>query len=125
MTVEFDGNYWKSSTSAGVMKLTSRNQDINDVLSHILYDIVFGIREGVDGIDPYGRKVIRFLEIIANLGDYPATSGCGYLMGNASENTALYEASVVIKEQQTGNRFTLPTFTAECYRSSFLMNGWI
>ena len=84
MPVGFDLNYRKSSASARVLTLSQGNQDINDVLAHLVDDIVLGVTEGVEGIDPYGRQVRIFLDIISNVGDYPAASACGDLMGHTA-----------------------------------------
>lgn len=48
-------------------------------------DIVKGATEGIIDVDPYGRRVKIFVDPVAFLGDYPATTEMGDCVGHTAD----------------------------------------
>lgn len=60
MLVGLSHNLRTSSTNSRVLTLAAHGQDENEVMSHIVDDIIEGITGGFEGIDLYGNKVRMF-----------------------------------------------------------------
>ena len=84
MPLGLSENFRKTSASARVITMSASKQDINSVLSNIVDDIVRGATTGFEGTDPFGGRVKVFLDLLANVGDYPAASACSDLMGHTA-----------------------------------------
>lgn len=64
----------RSWSGARVVSLTPDGHSMNKVLRAIEQDLVSGASRGVEGVDPYGRPVQIFLDVVGYFGDYPAVT---------------------------------------------------
>ena len=60
--------------------------DPNDVLRHIVDDIIEGTVQGIDSYDAHGRKVKIFLDNISELNDTPAQASGNDVMGHIADS---------------------------------------
>lgn len=75
-----------SSSSARVLTLGAHGQDPNELMECVVDDIAKGTVDGIEGFDPYGKKVKIFLDAIAIIGDYPAVTSGTDLSGHNSDS---------------------------------------
>lgn len=73
-------------SSAGVRALTlvPKFQDVNKVLRVILDDIIKGVIHGFEGVDPYGKKVTIFLDMLSLYADYVKVSAVSNSAGHSA-----------------------------------------
>lgn len=60
--------------------------DSNDVLKHIVDDVVEGTVNGIDSYDAHGTKVRIFLDNISELNDTPAQASGNDVMGHIADS---------------------------------------
>jgi hypothetical protein len=64
--------------------LTPPQVSTNEVLQHIIPDLVASCTKGVDGQDPSGNPVTIFVDVLGFIGDYPAVSHALDVLGHNS-----------------------------------------
>jgi len=67
------------------LSLGAYGQNPNDIMKHIIPDIIEGSTKGYTCIDAHGRKVRLFLDLIAAFGDFPALTSQGDLSGHSAD----------------------------------------
>lgn len=77
MPSSLEAKYRKHSASTGIINLTSENyHNMKDVPSHVVNEIFLAVNQRLNCIDLYGSQVRIFVDIVANVSDYPAAITC-------------------------------------------------
>ena len=72
----------RSSCATRIISLSPAGHSINEVF-HLIHDnLVTGARTGFSGIDPFGRPVQIFLDVVSMFGDYPALTSVTDVRGH-------------------------------------------
>ena len=93
----------RGSGSPRVLTIASSATSHNKVLSMVMEDISRAACTGVDGIDPYGRRVRIFLDPVTFFGDYPAAALCADVVGHTG-NAYCTHCTVLKRDSATGSR---------------------
>lgn len=81
------GLIYKSRASENAVRLLSPSPhriDVSKDLNIIVDDVVRCMKDVVIGVDPYGRRVRIFLQVVSYFGHYPAVSTVCTLKGHTS-----------------------------------------
>ena len=85
-----------------VLTLASCAVGHNKVMQMLMDDISRAASEGVDGYDPYGRRVRIFLDPVTFFGDYPAAALCADVYGHTG-NAYCTHCTVVRRDAANGS----------------------
>ena len=72
----------RSPGAPRVLTIASSSLSHNKVMSLVLEDVWNTAKDGVDGVDPYGRKIRIFLDAVTFFGDFPAVALCTDVYGH-------------------------------------------
>jgi hypothetical protein len=81
--------------------LTPPNVSSNEVLLHVIPDIVKCTTDGVEGKTAFGESVTIFLDIVAYIGDYPAVSHVLDVLGHTAR--APCHLCSFVRQDRTGD----------------------
>ncbi|CAN8073912.1 unnamed protein product [Agarophyton chilense] len=71
----------RSVVAARVLTLTPHGQSLNNALDLVLYGVVNSAVNGIQVMDPYGRRVRIFIDPVAFFGDYSAVYATADVLG--------------------------------------------
>ena len=91
----------KNRGAPHVLTLASSTTSYNRAMEAVMDDVCRGVTEGVDGIDPYGRRVRIFLDPVTFFGDYPAVAECSDAYGHTG-NAHCTLCTVVKRDTASG-----------------------
>ena len=74
----------RCSSAVRTITLTPSGMSTNYVFDEIISDIVDGSSKGFDMVDPFGDRVLVFLQMIGFVADYPASSAVLDVMNHNS-----------------------------------------
>ena len=108
----------RGNSAPRVLTLCPDELEHNDVLTLVLEDISRAAKTGVDGFDPYGRRVRIFLDPVSFYADYPAAVEVADSYGH-SGNAYCTHCTVRKRDATFGSKF-LSTFMNNCRRIGFM-----
>ena len=85
-----------------VLTLASAEVSHKKVMEMVMEYISRAASEGVDGVDPYGRKIRIFLDPVTFFGDYPAAAMCTDTVGHVG-NAYCTHCTVARQEALSGS----------------------
>ena len=91
----------KNRAAPHVLTLASCTTSYNRAMDTVMQDICDGVTQGVDGTDPYGRRVRIFLDPVTFFGDYPAVAECSDVYGHTG-NAHCTLCTVVKRDTASG-----------------------
>ncbi|PXF42872.1 hypothetical protein BWQ96_07380 [Gracilariopsis chorda] len=95
-----------SRSAVRIISFTPPGVSTNEVLLHIIPDLVHSGAERVDGIDAFGDPVKIFTDVVGFVGDYPAAAHTTDVMGhNAAAPSTLYNSEGVQEVDQACTAF--------------------
>ena len=74
-----------SAHAVRVLCLTPHGISVSNVMNRIIDDVCDCAKYGVTGMDPLGRKVIIFLDIVNMIGDYPQVAKYTDVLGHSAD----------------------------------------
>jgi len=74
-----------SCLCVSTLSLGAYGQNPNEIMKHIIPDIIQGSTNGFTCIDAHGRQVRLFLDLVAAFGDFPALTSQGDLSGHIAD----------------------------------------
>ena len=86
-----------------VLALASNEVSHNKVMGMLIEDISRAASEGVDGYDPYGRRVRIFLDPVTFFGDYPEAALCADVYGHTG-NAFCTQCTVMRRDAANGSK---------------------
>ena len=108
----------RGNAAPRVLTLCPDELEHSDVLQLVLEDISRAAKTGVDGFDPYGRRVRIFLDPVSFYADYPAAAECADCYGHVG-NAYCTHCTVRKRDSNFGSKF-LTTSMNNCRRSGFM-----
>lgn len=73
-----------STQGIRVLCLTAHGQPVNDAITSVLDDVHHCMTTGVCGVDPNGRKVRIFLDVVSMMGDMPQAASYSDVRGHSA-----------------------------------------
>lgn len=101
-----------------VVTLASCSVSHNDVMQLVMDDISRAASTGVDGVDPFGRRVRIFLDAVSFFGDYPAAALCADVVGHVGN--AFCTHCSTMKRRGTSGSSIVSTRTNHSRRIGFM-----
>ena len=95
-------NARRGTAAPHVITLASASLPHNEVLNMVMEDISRAASTGVDGVDPFGRRVRIFLDPVTFFGDYPAAAMCADVVGHVG-NAFCTHCSVTKRQGPSGS----------------------
>ena len=99
----------RSREAVRLIALTPPGISSNEVLLHIIPDIVNATKNGVEGLCPCGHKVQIFVDAVQYVADYPASSHTTDVVGNQCNAPCTI---CTFRKDVTGNRSALASMCA-------------